>query len=322
MLFDLASIELLRFLNYSPDIIQCHDWHTGLVPYFIQKRYKDDVLFKNSLLVYTIHILTFQFGKNWWELPLEHKDYGRNGIPEFDNPSLEYVNFAKRGILNADIITTVSEQYASEILTKKFGEDLHRILINRKNNLYGIINGIDYDDYNPATDPGLLKNYGIESIDKKFENKLFLQKKFNLPQNNEIPLISMVTRITEQKGFDLLFEIIDPMMRMDIQLVIMGGGDKRYEAEIRKICKKYPEKVSAHLEFDPVQSTQVYAGSDMIIMPSRFEPCGLNQMISIRYGSIPVVHSIGGLPILLRILIPELSEGMGTHFENITHRIF
>lgn len=315
LFFDLASIELMRFLNFNPDIIQCHDWHAGLVPYFLQKRHKDDILFKNSLLVYTIHILTFQFGKNWWEIPLERKDYGRNGIPAFDDPALEFVNFAKRGILNSDIITTVSEQYAEEILTKKFGEDLHRILINRKGNLYGIVNGIDYDDYNPVTDPGLAKNYSISELDRKGENKLYLQKKFNLPQNPEIPVLSMVTRITEQKGFDLLFKIIEPMMRLDLQLVIMGGGDKKYEAEIRKACKKYPEKVGAHLEFDPIHATEVYAGSDMIIMPSRFEPCGLNQMISIRYGSIPIVHSIGGLVDTITDFNPRTFRGNGFAFK-------
>ncbi|MFH0853998.1 MAG: glycogen/starch synthase [bacterium] len=315
LLFDLACIKLLRFLNYSPDVIQCHDWHTGLAPYLIQKRYSNDILFKKSLLVYTIHILTFQFGKDWWTVPLEHKDYGRNGIPEFNDLNLEYVNFAKRGILNADIITTVSEQYASEILTKKFGEDLHIILVNRKNNLYGIINGIDYDDYNPATDPGLIRNYNMESIDKKLENKFFLQKKFGLPENKDIPLIAMVTRITEQKGFDLIFKIIEPMMRLDLQVVIMGGGDKNYEMEIKKICKKYPSKCAAHLEFDQENATQVYAGSDMILMPSRFEPCGLNQMISIRYGSIPIVHATGGLVDTITDFNPKTWRGNGFVFD-------
>ncbi|MFH1192124.1 MAG: glycogen/starch synthase [bacterium] len=314
-LFDIAVLELLKFLNFSPDIIQCHDWHIGLIPYILRKQYKDEALFIKSLIVFTIHILTFQFGKDWWTTPLEHKDYGRNGIPLFNDPNFEYVNFAKRGILNADVITTVSEKYAQEILTKKFGEDLHRILLNRQENVFGIINGIDYDDYNPATDPGLKKRFDLKNINNKCENKTYLQKKFNLPENPDIPVIVMVTRITEQKGFDLVFEIFDAMMRLNLQFVVMGGGDKHYEGEIRKLCKKYPNKCGCHLEFDPVNATQVYAGSDMILMPSRFEPCGLNQMISLRYGSIPIVRSTGGLADTILDFNPRTLRGNGFTFK-------
>ncbi|MFH0856277.1 MAG: glycogen/starch synthase [bacterium] len=322
LLFDFACLELLKFLNFSPDVIQCHDWHTGLVPYLLRKQYKDDALFKNALIVYTIHILTFQFGRDWWAVPSENKDFGKNGIPALNDPNLENINFAKRGILNADIITTVSEQYAQEILTKKFGEDLNRILQNRKDHVFGIVNGIDYDNYNPATDPGLVKNYNIKTIGKKAENKIYLQNKFNLPLNMGIPIIAMVTRITEQKGFDLLFEIIDAMARLDLQFVIMGGGDKKYEAEIRKICKKYPEKCASHLEFDPIHATQVYAGSDMILMPSRFEPCGLNQMISLRYGSIPIVRSTGGLADTITDFNPKTLRGNGFVFREYNSHDF
>jgi len=315
LLFDLAVIKLLHFLELKADIIQCHDWHTGMIPYLIQRRYKDDELFKKTLIVYTIHILTFQFGNDWWTVPLDKKDYGRNGLPFFNDPNLEYVNFAKRGILNADIITTVSEQYAKEILTKKFGEDLHRILQNRQDKVFGIINGIDYEDYNPATDPGLVRNYKLNTISKKKYSKKYLQKKFSLPQEQDVPLIAMVTRITEQKGFELLFEIIEPMMRLDLQLIIMGGGDKRYESKIRKFCKKYPEKCSSHLEFNTKHATQVYAGSDMMLMPSRFEPCGLTQMISLRYGSIPIVRSTGGLVDTINDYNPKTGRGNGFAFK-------
>lgn len=315
LVFNLGVIELLKFLNFKVDIIQCHDWHTGLIPYFLRKQYRDDILFKDALIVYTIHILTFQFGKDWWSVPLEKKDYGKNGLPLFNDPVLEYINLAKRGIINADIITTVSEQYAQEILTKKFGEDLHRILQNRKDNIFGIINGIDYDDYNPATDPGLAKNYNIDTLNNKQICKSFLQQKFNLPQRNDIPILTMITRITEQKGFDLIFAIMEAIMRLDIQFIIMGEGDKRYESEIRKFCKKYPDKFSSHLEFDPINATQVYAGSDMLLMPSRFEPCGLNQMISLRYGTIPIVHSTGGLADTINDFNPKTWRGNGFSFK-------
>jgi starch synthase len=319
--FSIAVFELLKFLNFKPDIIQSHEWHTGLVPFLLRTRYASDPLFKSTGSLFTIHNLAFQMGKNWWEMESADKDDGFAKLPAFKEKSLvENLNFAKRGIVNADIINTVSEQYALEIMTKKYGQALHRILLNRKENLFGIVNGIDYNDFNPATDPGLYKNYDFNSLHFKTKNKTHLQKMFQLPEDPKIPLIGVVSRITEQKGFDLIFEIMDPLMRLDVQVVILGGGEKKYESSFKKIIKKHPKKVAAHLHFNSQHATKVYAGSDMFLMPSRFEPCGLGQLISLRYGSIPIVRATGGLADTITDYNPRTKKGNGFTFKTYDSR--
>ena len=233
-LFNIASLWLLEKLNLRPDIIQCHDWFIGLVPYLIKNNFKENDFFASTATIFTIHNLSFQFGRNWWEVPLEKKDFGRNGLPNFSSPLLEYINFAKRGIMNTDIVNTVSEQYADEIITKKFGEDLQRILANRQDKLFGIINGIDYFQYNPKTDPGLYRNYDASTLARKKDNKLKFQKDHNLAVDENIPIISMTSRLSEQKGFDMIMAMVDPLMRLNIQLVILGEGEKKYEKLISK----------------------------------------------------------------------------------------
>lgn len=321
LFFNLAAINLLILLKFKPDIIQCHEWHTGLIPYFIKKRFSNNPLFEKAALIFTIHNLAFQFGQNWWKVPPEKKDDGHSSLPNFsDKEIIEHINFAKRGIIYADLINTVSEQYAQEIMTPKFGQALHKILKNRRDRLFGIINGIDYDDYNPATDPGLYRKYDINSLEKKIKNKKYVQKKFGLPVNTQIPLIGMVSRITEQKGFELLMEIIEPLLRQELQLVVLGAGDKKYERFFRKITKKYPKKVAAHLEFNTQIATLTYAASDMFLMPSRFEPSGLGQLISSRYGSIPIVHATGGLVDTIQNFNPRTHRGNGFVFKTYDSR--
>lgn len=321
-IFNLAVLAAITELKLSPQIIHCHDWHTGLIPYLLHSKHNGyNFEFSNVRTVFTIHNLTFQFGHNWWEVPAELKDNGRAALPEWwDEEAWERVNFAKRAIMEADFITTVSEQYAEEILTKDFGQELHRILENRKKKLTGVINGLDYRDYNPATDPGLHTNYDIASLDRKYENKKYLQRLFNLPEKAKVPLIGMVSRLSEQKGFDLIFEILEPLMRLDLQLVIMGGGDKHYANLLTKAAKKYKTKMAVHLEFDAERATQVYAGSDIFLMPSRFEPCGLGQLISLRYGSIPVVHATGGLVDTIQDYSVRTNKGNGFVFKTYDSR--
>lgn len=294
--FNVAALEAIKQLKIMPDAIQCHEWHTGLVPCLIKTRYQNDLLLKNAATVFTIHNLAFQMAQDWWEVPDEMKDDGRSPLPLFSQKKkVEAINMAKRAIAHADAINTVSEQYAKEILTPKFGQSLHRILQSREDRLFGIVNGIDYHDYNPATDPGLYINYDVDSLHLKTKNKLALQAMFNLPEDPKVPLIGIASRLTEQKGYDLLVDVLDPLLRLDLQLIVMGGGDAKYEQLFRKVAKKHPKKVSVHLTFEPKHATKVYAGSDMFLMPSRFEPCGLGQLISLRYGSIPIVRSTGGL---------------------------
>ncbi|KKQ57667.1 MAG: Glycogen synthase GlgA [Parcubacteria group bacterium GW2011_GWA2_38_13] len=321
--FDVAVIELIKLLNFEPDIIHCHDWHTGLIPYFLKGRYKSDPIFTRTATIYTIHNLTFQLGQNWWEIPSNLKDDGRTPLPKFEHsPAVERINFAKRAIMKVDLINAVSENYAKEILTKDFGEDLNIILKNRKEKLFGIVNGIDYNDYNPLTDPGLKQNYGPQTVSDKFKNKEYLQKYFELPLRREVPILGMATRITEQKGFDLLMKIFDDLMTLDIQFVIMGSGDKAYEKFFVDMKKKYPEKVGHHLEFDTKNASLIYAGSDIFLMPSRFEPCGLGQLISLRYGCIPVVRATGGLVDTITDFNPNTGKGNGFVFHKYDSKAF
>ena len=316
MVFDLSCLTLIKELNIKPDIIHCHDWQSGLVPYFLKGRFKNDKYWKNTATLFTIHNLLFQFGHAWWKIQSDQKDDGYSPLPTFGHKEkLEKINFAKRAIINTDLISTVSEQYAKEIMTKDFGEDLQRLLKNRERKLFGIVNGIDYKDYNPLTDPGLHTNYDYHTLRRKLINKRYLQKLYGLPKKDNVPIIGMVTRITEQKGFDLLIPIFENILERDVQFVIMGSGEKHYENFFRQMAKKYPKKVAAKLTFDAKHATGVYAASDLFLMPSRFEPCGLGQLISLRYGSIPIVRAVGGLADTVSDFNPATGKGNGFVFK-------
>jgi len=319
--FDLAALRLIEELGIAPDIIHCHDWHTGLIPHFARKRLKRSPVFQKTGIVYTIHNLAFQMGGG--KGISRKEDDGMRRLPRFnDKRGVEQINFAKRGIVNADVINAVSEQYAQEIMTPKFGEDLYRILRNRKSRLFGIVNGIDYNDFNPKKDPEIQEHYDYRTLEKKQANKKYLQKIFKLPQRDDVPVLGMVTRITEQKGFDLLIKIADTLLEQDVQLVIAGSGDKRYEGFFRKLEKQYPQKVGAHLEFDTKKAVEIYAGSDIFLMPSRFEPCGLGQLISLRYGSVPIVHAVGGLVDTVTDYNPKTKQGNGFVFKKYGEQEF
>lgn len=316
MIFALAALTTLTTLNIKPDIIQCHDWHTGLIPYFLKTKYQGSNHWQNTTTVFTIHNLSYQMGNNWWEVPPHDRDNGYDELPNFtDNDKLRNINFAKRGIRYADAINTVSEKYAEEIMTKKFGNDLHGILKWKKNKLFGIVNGIDYTDWNPSTDPGLVTQYDYDSLANKTKNKLYLQKFLGLPENPKIPLIGWTSRLTEQKGIELIIEIIEPLLRMDLQLVVLGEGAKKYESFFTKMSQQHPKKIAALLDFDNQKETMVLAGADIFLLPSRFEPCGLAQLKSLRYGAIPVVHEVGGLADTISNYNPKTKRGNGFVFK-------
>lgn len=326
LIFDLVVLDALKTLNLHADVIQCHDWHTGLIPYFLTHRYAKDPFFSNTASLFTIHNLIFQLGSNWWEIPIEKKDKGRGNLPFFsEREKIECINFAKRAIRNADMINTVSEQYAEEIMTKHFGQELHRILKNRKKRVLGIINGIDYFELNPSTDRGLVANYDFDSLYNKTKNKVWLQKQMGLTINPKIPLIGWTSRLAEQKGIELIMEIIDPLLRLDIQMIILGSGDKKYEKFFKKISKKNPKKLVARSpymkngvpssEFNTEQETQVLAASDIFLLPSRYEPCGIGQLKSLRYGAVPVVHAVGGLADTITDYNPRTGKGNGFMFK-------
>ena len=220
MFFNFAVFEVIRNMDgWVPDVIHCNDWHNGLIPYLLKTKFRKEEIFKKTRTIFTIHNLTFQFGKDWWTVNKKEQDDGTSALPDFkDKYKINRVNFTRRGIISADMINTVSEQYAEEVMQKKYGQDLSEILFTKhqEKKFFGIINGIDYKEYNPQTDPGLWKNYDYNSLEKKSVNKMKLQEDFGLEINKDIPVIAMVTRITEQKGFDLILEIIDALIRLEM----------------------------------------------------------------------------------------------------------
>jgi starch synthase len=297
MIFDAAALKLIELLKLKPDIIHCHDWHTGLIPELIKKdpQFKQSEWFAHVATVFTIHNLTFQFGHNWWDVLGPKRDKGITPLPDlYKDRDVERVNFTKRAILNADVVNAVSETYADEILQPIFGQDLHRILKHRQNKLFGVVNGIDYREFNPARDPGLSDAYSIASIKRKELNKKVVQKRYNLKGDPRACIIIMTSRISEQKGFDILLPTIPTLLQFNLQMIFMGDGDAEYTKRLAKYAKQFPDQMVI-TPFDDTTETMLYAGGDLALFPSRFEPCGINQLKSMRYGCIPVAREIGGL---------------------------
>ncbi len=278
-------LRALEKLKFKPDIIHCNDWQTGLIPYLLKIKFKARSFYKDIKTIFTIHNLRYQgiFDKR----ALIYLDYPFN-----DNT----LNFMKVGILNATKINTVSKTYAQEIQTDYFGEGLNPFLAERKKDLYGVVNGIDYDVFNPEKDKDIQKNYSIDNLKDKSLNKIDLQKYFGLPENKDTAVISMVTRLVPQKGLDLLDHILKELLEYDnLQIVVLGSGLEKYEKKLTRLEKRYPEKLAVELGYNAVLANKIYAGSDMFLMPSQFEPCGLSQLISLKYGTIPIVRETGGL---------------------------
>ncbi len=317
LVFDVAALKLLSLLDESPDIIHCHDWHSGLIPYFVKNKFRYTKNLSNSKIIFTIHNLAFQLAKGWYEIPVSKKDYGRKKLPLASDPNFLNINFVKRAILSADIINTVSEKYREEIMTKKFGQDLHRILKNREDRLFGVVNGIDYFSYNPQKDKGLFRKYGIENHYLKGDNKEYLQKKLGLSIDRDIPMFCSTSRIAHQKGFVIILKLLPYLLRLDIQMIFMGDGDADFIKGLKKLQKLHPKKMvylpyfqkNEHLE------TLLYAASDFFILPSNYEPCGINQMIAMRYGAIPIVRGVGGLFDTVDNFSPLTNKGTGFIFK-------
>lgn len=324
LVFNVAALKLLSLLKFSADIIHCHDWQTGLIPYYLKTDFRYSKTLEKAKSVFTIHNLIFQLGHNWWEIPPSAKDYGRSRLPHLSDPALENINFAKRAILSADVINTVSENYREEIITKRFGQDLHRILKNRSDRLFGIINGIDYNSYNPEKDKGLVKHYSFSNPAAKADNKKHLQKLFGLPVNKDVPIFCTTSRVTFQKGFELIIKIFPQLVKIDAQFIIIGSGDKKYIKELQKIARKYSKQlvvVPSH-EANQKYETLVYAGSDFFLLPSNHEPCGINQLIAMRYGCIPIVREIGGLHDTVENFDPATGKGTGFTFKAEDETLF
>lgn len=317
--FNFAAIKLLELLNFQPDIIHCHDWHAGLIPELVKTRLRNQPLFKRTKTVLTIHNLAHQGTKRYDKMPLKNRDRRNWSIPSFHSNDLRRLNFMKRAILWADKINTVSEKYAQEILTREFGCGMDPFLKERKKDFIGITNGIDYKIFSPKSDPYVKIPYDHNALEKKYQNKVFLQKKMHLPIGKNIPIFGIASRITEQKGFDLMLEIAETLLaENNLQIIGVGPSSKKYRQELKRLMKRFPDKISLHLEFSVELASQIYAGSDMFLMPSRFEPCGLGQLISLRYGSIPIVRNTGGLADTIENFDPGLKFGNGFVFNEYT----
>lgn len=319
LLFNLATLELIKILKFEPQVIHAHDWHAGLIPSYLQLKYHNDPQLKKMATLFTIHNLLFQGPEDWWKVPPEKIDQGQ-GLPVENIEKLRWLNFMKRGILYADVINTVSPRYAQEILTPKFGCNLDSYLRGRINNLFGIINGVDYAIFNPQFDQNIYMNYDADSLSKKVQNKIILQKKFGLEVNPETPLIGLANRLTEQKGFELIIEILDYLLKLDLQIAIVGSGGGIYRDFLRKAARKYPKKLLFFSPFKESIARKVYAASDFYLMPSRFEPSGISQLISLRYGSIPIVHAVGGLLDTVSNYNPQSGRGNGFVFHSYHSR--
>jgi starch synthase len=311
--FAKAGIELMRRLGFPVDVIHCHDSQAALVPALLRTMYLQDPFFARTGIMFTIHNLAYQG-------IYEKETLFQAGIgPQFFYPfsPFEYwgkVNLMKAGIETADLLTTVSPSYAQEIQSDpEFGCGLEGIVRNRADSLYGIVNGIDYGEWNPETDPFLPAHYSFENLEGKQECKARLLERMGLPKPaGRVPLIGIISRLADQKGFDLIGEAIDEIAVQDLQMVVLGTGQAKYHKMLESISARYPEKIAIKLAFDNELAHQIEAGSDMFLMPSRYEPCGLNQLYSLRYGAVPVVRSTGGLADT--IVDYDLQSDCGTGF--------
>ena len=309
--FSKAILESLKIIDFAPDIIHANDWHTALVPVFLDCFYRGDKYCQNAQTVYTIHNIEFQgqYGDGLIEDVLG-LNYDQSQLVRYAG----CVNYMKGGIESAARVTTVSPSYANEILDPYYGYGMQDILNARKFKLSGIINGIDEEKNNPATDQSLFKNYDIKSIDNKKFNKVGLQQLLGLPVNEGVPMIGMVGRLTHQKGIDLVTAVMDRILDMDVQVVILGTGDWKYENILKDMQNRYPGKLRAIINFSSDMASKIYAASDMFLMPSKFEPCGLSQMIAMRYASVPIVRLTGGLKDTVQAYNHETGEGDGFTF--------
>jgi starch synthase len=289
-----GTLEVLKRLGWAPDIIHCNDWHTGLIPAYLKTLYKSDPFYRDTRTVFSVHNMAYQgvFAKSSFEKTLlPAPTFSADGVEAYGN-----LNFLKAGLLYADAVTTVSEKYAEEIgSSEEFGCGLQDVIRKRKKDLTGILNGADYTQWDPSVDERIPHKYDVRTLDLKAENKKALCAKMGLPYRESVPLIGIISRLADQKGFDLIGEAIDELMAMNCQTVILGTGEKKYHDMLEKAARKHPEKLALSLTFNNDLAHFIEAGSDMFLMPSRYEPCGLNQIYSLRYGTIPIVRATGGL---------------------------
>ncbi len=318
--FSRGVLETCKALNLKPDVIHCNDWQTGLVPLYLKTIYRTDKFFKNTATILTIHNLGYQGLFQSSEMPITNL-----GWELFNPEGIEFygkVNFLKAGIISADILNTVSNTYAKEILNKEFGFGLDGVLQMRERDLYGVINGIDYKEWDPSSDEFITVNYSHNDISGKSLCKKELMQSLFGPLDDinveRIPLLGMVGRLSAQKGLDLVLNSIDELLSFGVKVVILGKGDEVFQKSFSEVAKKYKGKVSVTIGFEETLAHRIYAGSDFFLMPSRYEPCGLGQLIALRYGCIPIARRTGGPVDTIQDYEPMTLKGTGFLFSDYT----
>jgi len=315
ILFSKSVLATLKLLFWQPDVIHCNDWQTALVPFLIKTLYKDDEFFKKVVTVLTVHNVGYQGNfppESFHKLDIDNRLFKPGSKTEYYGQ----FSFLKAGIYYADYITTVSEQYAKEVQTsEEYGFGFEGVFRERSAVFSGIINGIDYSVWNPETDTLIPYHYTLSDISNKVNDKKALAKRFKLPFKEKVPIIGIISRLTIQKGFDLLEKIAPDLTKFDIQVVVLGAGEKKYQNLFKELNKKYPNKIGLSLSFDENLAHLIEAGSDMFLMPSRYEPCGLNQLYSLKYGTVPIVRRTGGLSDTIIEFNPEDCTGTGFVFD-------
>jgi starch synthase len=312
--FSRAVLALCPEIDFKPHVVHSHDWQSGLVPAYLKHLYGTNQYWAKAASVFTIHNIAYQ-GQFAPEL------FPLTGLPAdfFSMDGMEFwggINFMKAAIVCADVITTVSPRYSKEIQTKEYGQGLEGVLQAKRSRLYGILNGADYKEWSPDTDPYIAANYSRHNLDGKGQCKLDLLGELQLPERlMKRPLLGAISRLADQKGFDLLAAVLDKLVAQDIGLVILGIGDDKYQRMLTDVADRYPEKVAVRLEFDERLAHKIEAGADMFLMPSRYEPCGLNQIYSLRYGTVPIVRATGGLYDTITPFREARGEGVGFRFD-------
>jgi starch synthase len=314
-LFSRAVLEATKILG-APDVLHCHDWQTALVPILLKTLYDEDPAFATTPCVFTIHNLGYQGLFPAEILPLLMLPWDL-----FTMSKLEFygkINFLKGAISMADFITTVSRKYAQEIQTAEYGFGLEGVLRARGNTIAGILNAVDYVAWNPETDPFIAAHYSAKDLDGKAQCKADLLKELGLPSDTSSPVVGTVSRFVAQKGFDLIQQVADRLALEDVILVVLGSGQKEYEDMFRRLNKQFPQKVSVKIAYDDRLAHKIEAGSDIYLMPSHYEPCGLNQIYSLKYGTVPVVRAVGGLEDTVEQFDPRTQKGTGFKFREYT----
>jgi starch synthase len=309
-----SCLETLKLLQWQPQIIHCNDWQTALIPVYMKTLYKNDPFFKGTSILLTVHNVSYQG-------VFEASIMAETGLPPalfHPGGDLEFygkMNFLKAGLLAADLISAVSQTYAEEIQTAEYGKGLEGVLKARKQSLAGVLNGANYADWDPEDDRFIPSQYTPSQLDAKLENKRELLKRVDLAFDDATPVVGMISRLESDKGFDLLEQAFDAMMALGAQMVVLGVGEEKYHKMLSRFAKKYGRQLSVHLRFDNVLAHLIQAGADMLLMPSRYEPCGVTQLHALRYGTIPIVHETGGLADTVQNYEAKSETGTGFVFK-------